>query len=81
MTEAPVNFGRKKSGRKKTTNMSCMVSCDTEVTEKTPVTVQEYLKNPGAQNFANYIYIIGDPEDKEAELLKQKGEVTVTAAE
>ena len=45
--------------------------------EKTPVTVQEYLKNPGAQNFANYIYITGDPEDKEAELLKQKGEVTV----
>ena len=45
--------------------------------EKTPITVQEYLKNPGAQNFANYIYITGDPEDKEAELLKQKGEVTV----
>lgn len=43
--------------------------------EKTPVTVQEYLKNPGAQNFANYIYITGDPEDKEAELLKQKGEL------
>ena len=44
---------------------------------KAPVTVQEYLKNPGTQNFANYIYITGDPEDKEAELLKSKGEVTV----
>ena len=44
---------------------------------KTPVTVQEYLRNPGTQNYVNYIYITGDPEDKEAELLKQKGEVTV----
>lgn len=44
---------------------------------KTPVTVQEYLRNPGTQNYINYIYITGDPEDKEAELLKQKGEVTV----
>lgn len=44
---------------------------------KTPVTVQEYLRNPGTQNYVNYIYITGNPEDKEAELLKQKGEVTV----
>lgn len=44
---------------------------------KTPVTVQEYLRNPRTQNYVNYIYITGDPEDKEAELLKQKGEVTV----
>lgn len=44
---------------------------------KTPVTVQEYLRNPGTQNYVNYIYITGKPEDKEAELLKQKGEVTV----
>lgn len=44
---------------------------------KTPVTVQEYIRNPGTQNYVNYIYITGNPEDKEAELLKQKGEVTV----
>ena len=44
---------------------------------KTPVTVQEYLRNPGTQNYVNYIYITGNPEDKEPELLKQKGEVTV----
>ena len=44
---------------------------------KMPVTVQEYLKNPGMQNFVNYIYITGEPEDKEAELLAQKGKVMV----
>ena len=44
---------------------------------KTPVTVQEYLKDPGTQNFANYVYITGDPQDKEAELLAAKGEVTI----
>lgn len=44
---------------------------------KAPVTVQEYLKNPGTQNFVNYIYITGEPEDKEAEFLRKKGEVTV----
>lgn len=44
---------------------------------ETPATVREYLKNPGTQKFANYIYITGDPEDKEAELLTGKGEVTV----
>ena len=42
-----------------------------------PVTVREYLKNPGTQNFVNYIYITGEPEDKEAELLKTRGEVMV----
>lgn len=41
------------------------------------MTVQGYLQNSGTQNFANYIYITGDPEDKEAEALKQKGQVTV----
>lgn len=45
--------------------------------DKTPVTVRQYLKNPGKQNFASYIYITGDPEDREAKLLGQKGEVTV----
>ena len=45
--------------------------------EQNSVTVQEYLKNPGTQNFVNYIYITGDPEDKEAEALRQRGEVTV----
>lgn len=44
---------------------------------KTPVTVREYLKDPGTQNFANYVYITGDPQDKEAELLAAKGEVTI----
>ena len=44
---------------------------------KTPVTVREYLKDPGIQNFANYVYITGDPQDKEAELLAAKGEVTI----
>lgn len=44
---------------------------------KTPVTVREYLKDPGIQNFANYVYITGDPQDKEAELLAVKGEVTI----
>lgn len=39
--------------------------------------VQGYLQNTGAQNFANYIYITGDPGDREAEALSQKGQVTV----
>lgn len=39
--------------------------------------VQGYLQNFGVQNFANYIYITGDSEDKESEALKQKGQVTV----
>lgn len=41
------------------------------------MTVQGYLQNFGTQNFANYIYITGDPEDKEAEALRQRGQVTV----
>lgn len=44
-----------------------------------PGTVKEYLKNPGTQTFASYIYITGDPGDTEAELLRPKGEVTVIA--
>lgn len=44
MTEAPVNFGRKKSGRKKTTNMSCMVSCDTEVTKRRRLPYRNILR-------------------------------------
>lgn len=44
---------------------------------ESPVAVQEYLRNPGVQNFVNYIYVTGDPEDKEAELLRPKGEVMV----
>ncbi len=45
--------------------------------EKSPVTVAEYVKNPGNQRFANYIYITGDPQDKEAQALQSMGEVTV----
>ena len=39
--------------------------------------VQGYLENSGTQSFANYIYITGDPDDREAETLRQKGQVTV----
>lgn len=38
--------------------------------------VQEYLKNPGLQNFANYIYLTGNPGE-DAQPLKNRGEVTV----
>lgn len=44
-----------------------------------PHTIQEYLQQPRDTKFANYIYITGSSNDKEAQLLRSEGEVTVVS--
>ena len=48
--------------------------CHSNVNEK-PAVIRDYLKNPGQKSFAAYIYITGDSEDQENELLPREAQI------
>ena len=48
--------------------------CHSNVNEKLAV-IRDYLKNPGQKSFAAYIYITGDSEDQENELLPREAQI------
>ena len=40
-----------------------------------PTVIRDYLKNPGQKTFAAYIYITGNPDDRESDLLPKEAQI------